>query len=421
MRPNPTYCPIKVPRRHVRYAETFVRATLYVSPYLVATPKGYTKHYYAESERVASRTGAGMDSVNLFLSNLAAYRESSVSLNSPVWQESWTTEEDFLAKYDTIEWQLDHVVYECLWTYPNVVFDSLNILYSYANLSPYQHENEPDCYWYHPDHLGSSSWITYTDGSAVQHLHYLPWGEDFVDQRSTNWNAMYTFSAKEKDTETGYSYFGSRYYSSALSIWLSVDPMSDKYPSMSPYVYCANNPVKLVDPNGEEAGPITRIRAAQSYLGTPYRQEHNNAPDYLRTANTILAKSYMDCSELVCRVMAADKITKKTESHSSSDLVNILGDQSKYIESDTPQEGDIVAWKGHAGIVESYDEKNQKVTVLHATRYKTESGKTVSSVVREDYNMQYYKEKGAKFYRPINENPDYVLDPVIIPATEPQQ
>ena len=253
MRPNPTYCPIKVPRRHVRYAETYVRATLYVSPYLVATPKGYTKHYYAESERVASRTGAGMDSVNLFLSNLADYRESSVSLNSPAWQESLTTEEDFLAKYDTIEWQLDHVVYECLWTYPNVVFDSLNILYSYANLSPYQHENEPDCYWYHPDHLGSSSWITFSDGKAVEHLHYMPWGEDFVRQRSTDWNAMYTFSAKEKDTETGYSYFGSRYYNSDLSIWLSVDPMSDKYPSLSPYVYCANNPVKLVDPNGEDA------------------------------------------------------------------------------------------------------------------------------------------------------------------------
>ena len=62
---------------------------------------------------------------------------------------------------------------------------------------------------------------------------------------------IYTFSAKEKDAETGYSYFGARYYSSELSIWLSVDPMLDKYPSLSPYVYCANNPVKLVDPNGE--------------------------------------------------------------------------------------------------------------------------------------------------------------------------
>ena len=65
-------------------------------------------------------------------------------------------------------------------------------------------------------------------------------------------HSSYTFSAKEKDSETGLSYFGLRYYSSDLSIWLSVDPMADKYPSMSPYVYCANNPVRLVDPNGEE-------------------------------------------------------------------------------------------------------------------------------------------------------------------------
>ena len=56
------------------------------------------------------------------------------------------------------------------------------------------------------------------------------------------------FAAKERDTETGLSYFGSRYYNSDLSIWLSVDPRAAKYPSLSPYAYCANNPVKLVDP-----------------------------------------------------------------------------------------------------------------------------------------------------------------------------
>ena len=62
----------------------------------------------------------------------------------------------------------------------------------------------------------------------------------------------YTFSAKEKDSETGLSYFGSRYYSSDLGIWLSVDPMGDKYPSMSPYVYCNNNPLSLIDFYGED-------------------------------------------------------------------------------------------------------------------------------------------------------------------------
>ncbi|MCR5192293.1 MAG: hypothetical protein K6D59_03215 [Bacteroidales bacterium] len=59
------------------------------------------------------------------------------------------------------------------------------------------------------------------------------------------------FTGKERDRETGYSYFGARYYDSDLSgLFLSVDPMADKYPSLSPYAYCAWNPVKLVDPDG---------------------------------------------------------------------------------------------------------------------------------------------------------------------------
>ena len=65
-------------------------------------------------------------------------------------------------------------------------------------------------------------------------------------------DSSYTFSAKERDPETGLSYFGSRYYSSDLSIWLSVDPQAAKYPSLSPYTYCADNPIKLVDPDGEK-------------------------------------------------------------------------------------------------------------------------------------------------------------------------
>ncbi|MCR4812923.1 MAG: RHS repeat-associated core domain-containing protein [Bacteroidales bacterium] len=59
-----------------------------------------------------------------------------------------------------------------------------------------------------------------------------------------------SFSGKEKDSETGYYYFGARYYNSDLSLWLSVDPMADKYPSLSPYNYCAWNPMRIIDPNG---------------------------------------------------------------------------------------------------------------------------------------------------------------------------
>lgn len=56
-----------------------------------------------------------------------------------------------------------------------------------------------------------------------------------------------------QDLLTGYGYFGARYMDHELmTMWLSVDPMADKYPSISPYVYCAWNPVKLVDPDGRK-------------------------------------------------------------------------------------------------------------------------------------------------------------------------
>ena len=134
------------------------------------------------------------------------------------------------------EQQLEEVYNYCVGMYPIVVSDSLLILYTTMGLP--DQDVEPDCYWYHPDHLGSSSWITDSAGNAIQHLHYLPWGENFVDQRITNWHAMYTFSAKEKDAETGYSYFGSRYYSSDLSVWLSGSDEWEISVIESVYVLC---------------------------------------------------------------------------------------------------------------------------------------------------------------------------------------
>ena len=65
------------------------------------------------------------------------------------------------------------------------------------------------------------------------------------------------FIRKERDSETGFSYFGARYYDSDLMTgWLSVDPMADKYPSLSPYAYCHNNPIKLIDPDGKKDKPF---------------------------------------------------------------------------------------------------------------------------------------------------------------------
>ena len=57
--------------------------------------------------------------------------------------------------------------------------------------------------------------------------------------------------SEQRDEETGYSYHGARHYDPSLSgIWLSVDPMADKFPGNSPYVYCRWNPIVKYDPNG---------------------------------------------------------------------------------------------------------------------------------------------------------------------------
>ena len=69
---------------------------------------------------------------------------------------------------------------------------------------------------------------------------------------------MASFTGKERDEETGYGYFGARYMDHELmTMWLSVDPMADKYPGISPYAYCAWNPVKLVDPDGRDVLPTS--------------------------------------------------------------------------------------------------------------------------------------------------------------------
>jgi len=78
----------------------------------------------------------------------------------------------------------------------------------------------------------------------------------------------FPFTGKELDSETGYSYFGARYLDHVLMTgWLSVDPMADKYPSLSPYAYCAWNPVRIVDPNGEFGVPTHRRIVKESLKG----------------------------------------------------------------------------------------------------------------------------------------------------------
>ena len=106
-------------------------------------------------------------------------------------------------------------------------------------------------FFYHGDHLGSASWITDSLGVPVQHIHYAPYGELIDNQTaaSVGYDERYKFTGKERDAETGYDFYGARYYWTA-GTWLSVDPLSSDYPWISPYAYCGWNPIKYVDPDG---------------------------------------------------------------------------------------------------------------------------------------------------------------------------
>ena len=105
-------------------------------------------------------------------------------------------------------------------------------------------------YYYHSDHLGSASWITLKNGKPIQYIHYLPYGEILANQRASGYDERFKFTTKELDTESGYYYFGARYLMSELGDFLSPDPLTDKTPELSSYMYCNGNPLKYVDPDG---------------------------------------------------------------------------------------------------------------------------------------------------------------------------
>ena len=207
--------------------------TLYTSPYMVMTPKSYTKHYYIEDERVISKIGGGMAhnivSIDALVSgfdidNINSYKEK--------------TEKNINMMYRDFETL--HVNAE-VDIHPDIHF----WLHEAQDLD----KHEKFIYFYHKDHLGSSTQITDLNADVIHHIEYMPYGENFFEMRDT-WQTPYKFNGKELDNETGLYYYGARYYTPEISVWLSVDPMADKRPNLSPYNYCQNNPVILIDPTG---------------------------------------------------------------------------------------------------------------------------------------------------------------------------
>jgi len=157
-----------------------------------------------------------------------------------------------------------------------------------ASVVKHTEEKQPATYFYASDHLGSSSVLTTQTGSYHERIEYLPYGEVWVEDAAvnSNYSTPYKFTGKELDKETGLYYFGARYYDARLSRWISTDPALEKYipkpndydtehdfywylqqdgskklaglggvfnaVNLDLYHYAGNNPVKLVDPDGEK-------------------------------------------------------------------------------------------------------------------------------------------------------------------------
>ena len=106
-------------------------------------------------------------------------------------------------------------------------------------------------YYYLKDHQGNN-WVVVDQNSNVEETnHYYPFGGVFTNTRNAQ---PYKYNGKELDTKKGLNWYdyGARMYDAALGRWHVVDPLAEKYYSVSPYNYCMNNPVNAIDSNGEK-------------------------------------------------------------------------------------------------------------------------------------------------------------------------
>ena len=238
--------------------------TVYPSPYIVLTEKQYTKHYYAGTEKIATMIGDG--GLLLAANHISKEQRGIIkdnfyrSFEPTTFQYEKTPNIDIQGNYQS---QLE---YACGYIdQANLSINSFNPMLE-PMMQIWQNSNgcTNEIYYTHFNHLGSASWITDVKGNPIQYIHYAPYGELIANQQTIGYDERYKFTGKERDWETGYDYFGARYYDFRKGFWNSVDPLADNYPGNTPYLYCNGNPIMLIDPDGRVV--IAASRVAQERL-----------------------------------------------------------------------------------------------------------------------------------------------------------
>ena len=261
--------------------------TLYPASILSVNKNRFTKHYFLGDKRVASRIGTGLfnnvygrngsyvtagqqdyaERMNQIQTQKEAYyKKVGVAPGVPTEKGAYGDPENTGVGYNAVLTELGNHDVPQGWIqtpHPNTTPgtnpgapvswndpsnpDDPQAGYGYIPNDTTKEET----FFYHSDHLGSTSYITDDKANITQYDAYLPYGELLVDEHSSSEDLPYKFNGKQFDEETGLYYYGARYLNPVISLWYGVDPMQEKSPFISTYVYTFNNPIHFIDPNGK--------------------------------------------------------------------------------------------------------------------------------------------------------------------------
>ena len=277
--------------------------TLYPASILSVNKNRFTKHYFIGDKRVASRIGTGLFN-NVYGRNgsyvtagqqdyaermnqiqkqkEAYYKQQGIAPGVPTMKGAYGDPENTKRGYNSIIDTLGNHDVPQGWIQtprPNTTPNT--------NPGPPVSWNDPsnpddpqagygyipndttkeETFFYHSDHLGSTSYITDDHANITQYDAYLPYGELLVDEHSSSEDLPYKFNGKQFDEETGLYYYGARYMDPKISMWLGVDPLMEKYPNVTGYCYTMDNPIKFIDPNGKETYVIKNKTGTYTVVG----------------------------------------------------------------------------------------------------------------------------------------------------------
>ena len=120
-------------------------------------------------------------------------------------------------------------------------------------IDPYSASFTAQQRYYITDHLGSTRVVLDKVGSVLERYNYYPYGEIVPVSVASSGNTDYFYTGKESQN----ALFGINWYDSGArfqttdGIFTGIDPLAEKYYHISPYVYCAGNPVNVIDPTGK--------------------------------------------------------------------------------------------------------------------------------------------------------------------------